>query len=225
MSPVDATPARTRPQRMGDLATLPVFFDLKTKRVVMSGGSDGAAWKAELLAASGATVELYCPADAIGEEMRTVLALAFPDGAIRHHDRPWATDVFATAALAVADCESEGEAQAFFCAARAAGVPVNVIDKPAYCQFRFGTIVNRSPVVVGISTDGAAPILGQAIRRRIETLLPATLTGWARMAARVRTEVMERLAPGPAACRTRRPRATRAASSGISPTARKRAAA
>lgn len=198
MSPVDATPARTRPQRMGELATLPVFFDLKGKRAVIVGGSDGAAWKAELLAASGATVDLYCPAGEIGEEMRTVLALPFADGAIHHHDRPWALDIFAAAALAVADCESEAEAQSFFCAARAAGVPVNVIDKPAYCQFRFGTIVNRSPVVVGISTDGAAPILGQAIRRRIETLLPATLQGWAQLAARVRAEVMERLAPGPA---------------------------
>lgn len=196
-SQADTAPARQRPQRMGELATLPVFFDLKGKRAVMAGGSDGAAWKAELLAASGATVDLYCPADDLGEEMRTVLALAFPDGEIRHHDRPWALDVFAAASLAVADCESEAEAQAFFCAARAAGVPVNVIDKPDFCQFRFGTIVNRSPVVVGISTDGAAPILGQAIRRRIETLLPATLTGWAKMAARVRAEVMDRLAPGP----------------------------
>ena len=69
------------------------------------------------------------------------------------------------------------EGQAFACAARAAGVPVNVVDKPSYCDFRFGTIVNRSPVVIGISTDGAAPILGQAIRRRIETLLPPALVG------------------------------------------------
>ena len=79
----------------------------------------------------------------------------------------------------------------------AAKVPVNVVDKPSYCDFRFGTIVNRSPVVIGISTDGAAPILGQAIRRRIETLLPPALSQWAALAARVRGAVMERLAPGP----------------------------
>jgi uroporphyrin-III C-methyltransferase/precorrin-2 dehydrogenase/sirohydrochlorin ferrochelatase len=182
---------------MGDLSVLPVFFDLKGRRVVMSGGGDGAAWKAELMAAAGARVDLYEPAEDLGEEMRTVLGLAFSDGAIRHHDRPWALDIFAGASLAVADCETEAAAQAFFCAARGAGVPVNVIDKPAFCQFRFGTIVNRSPVVVGISTDGAAPILGQAIRRRIETLLPATLTGWAKLAAKVRAEVMDRLEAGP----------------------------
>ncbi|MGV2184550.1 hypothetical protein [Rhizobium rhizogenes] len=58
----------------------------------------------------------------------------------------------------------------------------NVIDKPTFCQFKFGSIVNRSPVVIGISTDGAAPILGQAIRRRIETLLPQSLKTWALLA-------------------------------------------
>ena len=45
--------------------------------------------------------------------------------------------------------------------------------------FQFGAIVNRSPLVVGISTDGAAPVLGQAIRSRIEALLPAGLARWA----------------------------------------------
>ncbi|MBB3999617.1 siroheme synthase CysG [Aureimonas pseudogalii] len=195
--PDTETAAAARPQRVGELSVLPVFFDLKGRRVAMAGGGDGAAWKAELLAAAGALVDLYEPAEGLGEEMRTVLAMSFAGGRITHHDRPWALDVFAGAALAVADCETMADAQAFFCAARSAGVPVNVIDKPTFCQFRFGTIVNRSPVVVGISTDGAAPILGQAIRRRIETLLPATLTGWAKLAAKVRAEVMERLEPGP----------------------------
>ena len=64
---------------------------------------------------------------------------------------------------------------AFCAAARAAGVPVNVIDKPAYCDFSFGAIVNRSPLVIGISTDGAAPVFAQAIRAKLEALLPQGL--------------------------------------------------
>ncbi|MCB8837320.1 siroheme synthase CysG [Aurantimonas sp. VKM B-3413] len=182
---------------MGELATLPVFFDLKGKRAVMTGGGAGAAWKAELLTATGAAVELYVPREDLGDEMADFLASEPVSGTIIHHDRPWATDIFTGAAIAVGDIESEAEAQAFVCAARAAGVPVNVVDKPAYCDFRFGSIVNRSPVVVGISTDGAAPILGQAIRRRIETLMPPALAGWASLASKVRGEVMDRLAPGP----------------------------
>ena len=191
----DAAPER--PQRMGPLASLPVFFDLQGRRAVMAGGSAGAAWKAELLAAAGAKVDLYAPLADLDPEMAELLAAPRVAGAIRHHDRPWSPDVLPGAALAVADVETEAEAQAFACAARAAGVPVNVVDKPAHCDFAFGSIVNRSPVVVGISTTGAAPILGQAIRRRIETLLPPALAGWAGLAAGIRARVMERLAPGP----------------------------
>ncbi|BDA84591.1 siroheme synthase [Aureimonas sp. SA4125] len=179
------------------MATLPVFFDLTGKRVVMAGGSAAAAWKAELLAAAGADVVLYAPSGEIGEEMAAVLAARPAAGSLTRLDRPWGLDSFAHAALAVADCASDAEAKAFACAARAAGVPGNVIDRPDFCSFRFGTIVNRSPVVLGISTDGAAPILGQAIRRRIETLLPPALAGWARLAATIRGEVMARLEAGP----------------------------
>lgn len=58
-------------------------------------------------------------------------------------------------------------------------MPVNVIDRPAFCDFSFGAIVNRSPLVIGISTDGAAPVLGQAIRSKIEALIPKGFTRWA----------------------------------------------
>jgi uroporphyrin-III C-methyltransferase/precorrin-2 dehydrogenase/sirohydrochlorin ferrochelatase len=117
-------------------------------------------------------------------------------GQILHHPEHWHPDIFGHAALALADCETDEEARVFFAAAVAAGVPVNIIDKPAYCQFQFGSIVNRSPVIVSISTDGAAPILAQAIRRRIETLLPAALKQWAKLAQTLRERVSDRLAPG-----------------------------
>ena len=71
--------------------------------------------------------------------------------------------------------EDDDEAARFAAPARAAGVPVNVIDKPAFCDFSFGAIVNRSPLVIGISTDGAAPVFGQAIRAKLEAHDPARL--------------------------------------------------
>ena len=86
---------------------------------------------------------------------------------------------FAGAAIAVADCADDNEAAAFAAAARAAGVPVNVIDRPAFCDFSFGAIVNRSPLVIGISTDGASPVFGQAIRAKIEALIPKGFARWA----------------------------------------------
>ena len=68
-------------------------------------------------------------------------------------------------------------------------MPVNVIDKPAYCDFSFGSIVNRSPLVIGISTDGAAPVFAQAIRAKLEALLPQGFAAWAAAAARWRAGV------------------------------------
>ncbi|MCP8884316.1 siroheme synthase CysG [Devosia sp. XJ19-1] len=119
------------------------------------------------------------------------------EGSVDLHIRPWTPADLTGAALAIADIEDDAGAHAFIAAAKAASVPYNVIDRPEFCQFQFGAIVNRSPVVVGISTAGAAPILGQAVRRRIETLLPQTLTQWAQLAAKVRDTVMDRLAAGP----------------------------
>src|SRR5262249_8113324 len=70
-----------------------------------------------------------------------------------------------------------------------AGIPANVIDKPRLCDFIFGAIVNRSPLVIGISTDGAAPVFAQAIRAKIEGLLPRGFARWAEAARRWRTLV------------------------------------
>ncbi len=190
-------PRNEAPARMEPLAKLPVFWALESKRVIVAGGSDAAAWKAELLAACGAEVHVY--ADALSDTFEKLISRGakHPRGSFVRHYHGWNETIFAGAAIAVADCEEEDEAKAIFDAARMAGVPVNVIDKPAFCQFQFGSIVNRSPVVVSISTDGAAPILAQAIRRRIETLLPWTLKGWAELAQTLRDRVNERLTPGP----------------------------
>jgi len=187
-------PSEQAPPRMAALATLPVFLGLAGKRAVVAGGSAAAAWKAELLAAAGADVQIYA-ADA-GPEMVALIARGAAAGTLTLRTEPWTARCIAGAAIAIADAEDEEEAAAFYEAAREAGVPVNVIDKPAYCQFQFGAIVNRSPVVVGISTTGAAPILGQAIRRRIETLLPPALAVWGQIASAIRERVSAHLPTG-----------------------------
>ncbi|WP_457588210.1 siroheme synthase family protein [Ensifer canadensis] len=198
--PRNEKPLRAERPRMMPLAKLPVFFALEGCRVTVVGGSDAAAWKAELLAACGAEVHVYAPIEDLGEVCARLMAgqAPHPQGSFVHHNEAWTPAALTGAALAIADCETEEEAQAFCQAARDAGAPANVIDKPAYCQFQFGSIVNRSPVVVSISTDGAAPILAQAIRRRIETLLPPALKDWASLAQALRETVNARLKPGAA---------------------------
>lgn len=170
MQSASRKPAESGPQRIGRLAKLPVFLDLQGKRAVVVGGTLGADWKAELLAAAGAEVVR-----------------------IAHG---WRAEDLAGATLAAIDATDADEAAAFHAAAKAVGAICSVIDKPDHCDVQFGAIVNRSPVVIGISTDGAAPILAQAIRRRIEILLPPSLAAWATAAKRIRKTVAERLPAG-----------------------------
>jgi uroporphyrin-III C-methyltransferase/precorrin-2 dehydrogenase/sirohydrochlorin ferrochelatase len=173
---------------MSPLARLPAFFALQGKRCVVAGGGMAAVWKAELLSAAGARVDVFAPEP--NEDMRA-LAAAPPAGAVIVHERRWTAADCAGAAIAVAECAVDTEAAQFAAAARAAGVPVNVIDRPAFCDFAFGAIVNRSPLVIGISTDGAAPVFGQAIRAKIEALIPKGFARWADAARTWRPRVQK----------------------------------
>jgi uroporphyrin-III C-methyltransferase/precorrin-2 dehydrogenase/sirohydrochlorin ferrochelatase len=169
---------------MGPLAKLPLFVDLAGRRAVVAGGDAAAAWKAELLAAAGARVEVLTAA--AGEDLTELARRGTSAGTIAIVERDWRPKDLIGAALAVCAAADDGEAARFQNAARAAGVPACAIDRPAFSDVQFGAIVNRSPVVIGISTDGAAPILAQAIRRRIETLLPPGLARWAEIAKSLR---------------------------------------
>jgi uroporphyrin-III C-methyltransferase/precorrin-2 dehydrogenase/sirohydrochlorin ferrochelatase len=179
-------PRETEPPRISALARLPVFLALDGKRAVLAGASPAASWKAELLSAAGAQVDVY--AIDFCEEL-LALAADPPGGPVTINRRGWVPQDFKSAAVAVGAFEEDAAAAAFASCARAAGVPVNVIDKPAFCDFSFGAIVNRSPLVIGISTDGAAPVFAQAIRAKLEALLPNGFANWAAAAARWRDAV------------------------------------
>ncbi len=172
--------------RMDPLARLPAFFALAGKRCLVAGNGAAAAWKAELLGAAGAHVDVFAPTPT--EDIRALVA-APPGGTIALHERAWQPTDFAGAAIAVAECTDNDEAARFAAAARATGAMVNVIDRPAFCDFAFGAIVNRSPLVIGISTDGAAPVFAQAIRAKIETLIPKGFARWAEAARNWRPRV------------------------------------
>src|SRR5215471_15962320 len=123
---VPRLPSDLQPPRMGALARLPVFLALAGRRAVMAGGNGPAAWKAELLSAAGANVEVFAATP--GEELAG-LAEKPPHGAITIHRRDITADDFAGAAIAVGAFADDGEGARFAAMARAHGVPVNVIDK------------------------------------------------------------------------------------------------
>ncbi|MBV8971646.1 MAG: siroheme synthase [Sphingomonadaceae bacterium] len=145
--------------------SLPLFFPLAGRRVLVVGDGEAAAAKARLVRAAGAEVVAELPA-----------VLAF---------------------VAVDDAE---QAAAEVARLRAAGCLVNVVDRPALCDFTVPAIVDRSPVVVAVGTGGASASLAKALRERLEALLPADLGRLAEAIFAARAAVAE-IAPTPAARR------------------------
>lgn len=79
------------------------------------------------------------------------------------------------ARLAIVAIEDEAEAIDAIAALRARGILVNAVDRPDQCDFTLPAIVDRSPVLIAISTGGASAGLAAALRQRIEALLPDRL--------------------------------------------------
>ncbi len=156
-------PSIERRARVAPLASLPLFHRLQGRKAVVAGASESAEWKAELLHACGAKV------------------VRLTDG--------WTASDLAGAALAVADFTGQDEAKRFIEDAHRAGAIVNVVDRPEFCDVHFGALVNRWPLVIGVSTDGAAPMLGQSIRARIESIVPFGIGRWVEAAKTWRPRV------------------------------------
>jgi len=131
----------------------PIFLQLAGRRVVVLGHDEAAERRAALFAGLGAVI------DQVGS-----LAEVRLGGSV----------------LAVASGVAEDELRGFSAAAQAAGIPVNVVDRPELCSFITPAIVDRDPLTIAISSGGAAPVLARLLRGRIETwVAPA----WGRLAA------------------------------------------
>jgi uroporphyrin-III C-methyltransferase / precorrin-2 dehydrogenase / sirohydrochlorin ferrochelatase len=146
---------------------LPVFFNLKDRWVAVLGGGAAASRKAELAIRAGARVKIF--AKELCEEFRKTNV----DGRFSHiRGEPSRQDLNGCALLFCASEDVEQNRRAHTIATQA-GVPCNVVDMPELCDFTMPSIVNRSPVMIAISTAGTSPLLGRMIKARLETLLPA----------------------------------------------------
>lgn len=162
---------------------LPVFFNIKDRCVAVVGGGLAAARKAEMAMQAGARVKVF--AGQLCEEFNELKADARLSVVARG---PLAQDLDGCALLycAADDIVQNRKAQAL---ARAARVPCNVVDMPELCDFTMPSIVDRSPVVIAISTAGTSPILGRMIKARLETLLPSAYGRVAGFVGRYRKKV------------------------------------
>ncbi len=147
----------------------PAFFPLSGATVVIAGVGDLADAKVRLFEGSPATIRRLEGAEALSPSAFEGAILAFiasPD------------DAFAEAAAS---------------AARAAGVPVNVVDRPALCDFTTPAVIDRGSVVAAIGTGGASPMLATLLRHDIETRVPEGAGRVAALFASLQDEVRQAL--------------------------------
>ena len=140
----------------------PLFADLHGRRVLVVGGGAVAERKVRLLLDAGAQVRLVAPA---------VTAWLGEHPAVEVHRVAFAPEYFDGAVLAIAATDNLAVNAAVAAAGRERNVLVNVVDVSELSSFIVPAIVDRSPLVIAISTGGVAPVLARLVRERLESLI------------------------------------------------------
>ncbi len=162
---------------------LPVFFTLQDRGVAVLGGGSAASRKAQLAVRAGARVRVFA------EELCEAFREAKVDGRFSHIRREPSRQDLKGCALLFCASEDAEQNRRVRAVAMAAGLPCNVVDMPDLCDFTMPSIVDRSPVMIAISTAGTSPLLGRMIKARLETLLPAAYGQIAAFVGRYRKKV------------------------------------
>ncbi|MBP2168059.1 uroporphyrin-III C-methyltransferase/precorrin-2 dehydrogenase/sirohydrochlorin ferrochelatase [Erwinia toletana] len=165
---------------------LPIFADLKSKPVLVVGGGDIAARKIELLRRAGARIQIA--SRALCEELQALAEINAVEWLATEFDEAQLDSVF----LVIAATDDSQLNARVFAAANQRFRLVNVVDDQPKCTFIFPSIVDRSPLVVAISSSGTAPVLARLLREKLEALLPANLGQMAQIAGEWRGKVKQR---------------------------------
>ena len=165
------------------MQALPIFLNIQNRHCVVIGGGDVAMRKVSMLLKANAAITLYSP-EICHELLDLVDAQKIKF--VQIHFEP---NQLAGACLVIAATDDEAVNMAVSVAAKAQNIPVNVVDAPDLCTFTMGSIIDRSPVVIAISSEGNAPVLARYIRAKLETMLPATYGRIADIAGEFREQV------------------------------------
>jgi uroporphyrin-III C-methyltransferase/precorrin-2 dehydrogenase/sirohydrochlorin ferrochelatase len=166
---------------------LPIFIQLRSRPAVVVGGGRIAVRKVELLLKSGADVTVIAP------ELREELHKLVAAGQLRYVPAAFAPHHLDGATIVVAATSLRDVNAAVSEAARERHIPVNVVDDPELSSFIFPAIIDRSPIIVAVSSGGQSPVLARRVREQIESLLPAKLGALARFMGERRKAVQQAL--------------------------------
>ena len=166
---------------------LPIFLNIRDRKCIVVGGGEVALRKASMLVRAGAA--LHIVAETVGAELRQ-LCLAH-DAVIEQS--PFQASQLQEAALVIAATDDPLVNEAVAAAAAASGVPVNVVDQPRLCSFIMPAVVDRSPVVVAISSGGSSPVLTRQLKELNEVMIPARIDRLATLLGGYREQVQQRI--------------------------------
>lgn len=164
---------------------LPIFLNLKQQRCLVVGGGDIAARKIDLLVKAGAQISVVAP------ELKPVLSQLQQEHGFEVRLKNFTAEDLNGVQLVISATNQASVNQQVYQAAQAQGLWVNVVDNPALCNFIFPAIVDRSPVIIAISTGGSSPVLARLLRGKLESLIPASYGKLASMADQFRNLVKQ----------------------------------
>ena len=162
---------------------LPLFHKLQGGRVLVVGGGEIALRKARLLADAGSELRVVAP-DVDGQ-----LAALAREGGGEVLVRGYQAADLVGCRLVIAATDDPGLNAQVSADAQALSLPVNVVDAPALCTVIFPAIVDRSPLVIAVSSGGDAPVLARLIRAKLEAWIPSAYGELSGLAARFRHKV------------------------------------
>ena len=174
--------------------TFPLFFKLENRKVLIVGGGDVALRKADLLSRAGAAITIVAPD--ICDELHALLTHSTDEQQASKHSLVFAEydkSYMTGARIIIAGTDNEDLNHQVHADATALNIPVNVVDTPPLCDFIFPAIVDRNPIVIGISSNGKAPVLARLLRARLETLIPQGYGKLARLAGDFRADVKSKI--------------------------------
>lgn len=174
------------------MQALPIFFNIAQRPCIVIGGGDVATRKVIMLRKAQGQVTVISPE--LCEELREMHA----QGEIDYVPAEFHAEQLTSACLVIAATDDEAVNEAVSVAAKRLNIPVNVVDAPALCTFTMGSVIDRSPVVIAISSEGNAPVLARHIRSKIETMLPAAYGRIAAIAGEFRDQVKAKFSNLPA---------------------------
>jgi uroporphyrin-III C-methyltransferase / precorrin-2 dehydrogenase / sirohydrochlorin ferrochelatase len=168
---------------------LPVFLRLKGQPVVVVGGGAVAARKVSMLLKADAQVTVIAPA------VHPPLAAQAARGELCHIATTFSPRQIDGAVAVIAATDDAAVNGAVSHAAQQRRIPVNVVDDASLSTFVFPAIIDRSPIIVAVSSAGQAPVLARRVRAQIEALLPARLGALARFMGERRRALQRALGP------------------------------